>query len=185
MLSPFMHFTIAQHSRWILPLLGLMASVLALLLGILLIQSEHELGESTKINAHQLTGSAFKERSSLARHELSFPAKNGATISETTSPSLAETHHEGDEGVVTEVAIEEVEPVTPDAPPFVYEINQSKVSRLDVDQQIAVQKAFEKYLVAGYQSGDLNSLRERSEQIKEELSAEVGPMTVHDLMQAE
>jgi len=179
-----MHFTIAQHSRWILPLLGLMASVLALLLGILLIQSEHELGESTKINAHQPSGSASKLRSSLSRHELSFPAKNGATISETTSPSLAETHHEGDKEVVTELAIEEAEPVTA-APPFVYEINQSKVSRLDVDQQIAVQKAFEKYLVAGYQSGDLNSLRERSEQIKEDLSAEVGPMTVHDLMQAE
>jgi hypothetical protein len=84
--------------------------------------------------------------------------------------------------------MEEAEPVTPDAPPFLYEINQSKVSRLDGDQQVAVQRAFEKYLATqggAYPSGDLNSLRERSERIKEELSAEVGPMTVHDLMQAE
>jgi hypothetical protein len=87
-----------------------------------------------------------------------------------------------------EVAMEEIEPVTPDAPPFLYEINQSKVSRLDADQQIAVQKAFEKYLATqggAYQPIDFNSLKDRSERIKEELSAEVGPMTVHDLMQAE
>jgi hypothetical protein len=107
------------------------------------------------------------------------------TISDTTAPSLAETPHSGVEGVVAEVAMEEAEPVTPDTPPFLYEINQLKVSRLGVEQQFAVQRAFEKYLVAGYPSGDLNSLKERSELIKEELSAEVGPMTVHDLMQAE
>lgn len=166
-----------------------MASVLALVLGILLIQTDHELSESNKRISIQATESPSSLRSSLAfRDESSPPVRSSGSLSDTTVPSLAQTSHRGDEGGVTEVAIEEVEPVIPDAPPFLYEINQSKVSRLDEDQQVAVQRAFEKYLVTqggAYPSGDLNSLKERSERIKEELSAEVGPMTVHDLMQAE
>lgn len=184
-----MHTTIARHSRWLLPLFALLASVLALVLGILLIQTEHELGESNKRISIQATGSPSNHSASLAsRDESSPPVQSSESLSDTTAPSLAQTSHTGERGGVTETTMEEAELVTPDAPPFLYEINQSKVSRLDVDQQVAVQRAFEKYLVTqggAYPSGDLNSLKERSERIKEELSAEVGPMTVHDLMQAE
>lgn len=189
MLTPFMHFTIAQHSRWLLPLLVLLFLFFALVLGILLIQSEHELAESTKLNSNQLIGSAYNQRSPLASHyELSSPVKSGATRPDTTSPSLAGTHHEGDEGVVTEVAMEEAGPVTPDAPPFLYEINQAKFARLDTIEQISVQKAFEAYL-ALHQGGtsvpDINSLKADTERIKDQLASEIGSMAVHDLMQAE
>lgn len=184
-----MRSAIDQHSRWFLGLFALLVSVLAIVLGTLLIQTEDELAENKKQIPIQASGSPVNQRPILASlHEASPPVKSGEMKSVTTTPALAETPYRVWEGGATEVAMEEVDQVTPDAPPFLYEINQSKVSRLDVDQQIAVQRAFEKYLVnqgGPYPIEDLNSLKERSERIKEELSAEVGPMTVHDLMQAE
>jgi len=90
--------------------------------------------------------------------------------------------------VLVEGTSEENDETTPDTPPFLYEINRAKVSLLDIDQQVAVQKAFERYVASqgnAYQAGDLASLKKAAERIKEELSAEIGPMSVHDLMQAE
>ena len=85
---------------------------------------------------------------------------------------------------------EMIEESTPDPvpPPFLYEINRTKVTALNVDQQVAVHKAFEKYLADPEilsPAADPDKLREISERIREELSTEIGPMTVHDLMQSQ
>lgn len=173
----------AHHWRW---LLALLACSVALLLGLLLIQAQDESNESLVPASlsradHGSTAAPLQhsQPSSKRVAPLIHPAM--PTPLSLVTPSVAES-------VLDKETSKEDEGTIPDAPPFFYEINLSKVSRLDIDQQVAVQKAFERYITSqgdAYKAGDLTSLREASERIKEELSAEIGPMSVHDMMQAE
>lgn len=88
----------------------------------------------------------------------------------------------------SDLVVESSEEVLDTAPPFLYEIKSTKLALLDSDQQLAVQKTFESYLAfqqAGGGNADFRYLKESSERLKEQLAAEIGPMSVHDLMQGE
>lgn len=173
------------NRRLILVLFGFCSAVL--LIPIFVIQppdqGEHKLIQVSSRHSDGERSTSIQELRDRSIGGISSDGGN-AFISVVQEKSLAGKSLSVDAGPV--VLEESAQVLVP--PPFLYEINRTKFALLDIDQQLSVQKAFESYL-ALHQGGkgvpDINSLNEESERIKDQLESEIGPLTVHDLIQGE